>query len=257
MTRRDLSKSRVIVTGASGGIGRELALQLATSGARVCFTARRKQRLLELQAKMPKTAVFVSGDITHPDVQREVIDTCDRSFGGIDVLINNAGIGAIGPFADADPDRLRTLFDVNFFAAVELTRLAIPWLSKGNHAAIVNIGSVLSHFAVPQKSEYCASKFALRGFSDSLRSELRSANIDVLSVHPNTTRSEFFDSLVEQKGRVATNPMQMSAEAAASRIIAAIKRGRPDTVLSGSGKFTVLANRLFPSAMRLIFQRFG
>ena len=257
MTRRDLSESRVIVTGASGGIGRELAMQLSACGARVCFTARRRERLLELQAKMPNSAIFVSGDITNSEVQREVLDTCERSFGGVDVLINNAGVGAIGPFADADPNRLRKLFEVNFYAAVELTRLAIPCLRKSDNAAIVNIGSVLSHFAVPQKSEYCASKFALRGFTDSLRSELAEENIDVLSVHPNTTRSEFFDSLVEQKGDAATNPMQMSAEAAASKIIAAINRGRPDTVLSGSGKLTVLLNRLFPSTMRLVFRRFG
>ncbi|MFC1758101.1 SDR family NAD(P)-dependent oxidoreductase [Planctomycetota bacterium] len=257
MTRRELSKSRVIVTGASGGIGRELALQLAAGGARVCFTARREERLIEMRSSMPESAAYVAGDITDANVQRQIIGACESQFGGVDVLVNNAGVGAIGPFAEADPVRLRTLFEVNFFAAAELTRLAIPLLREGNNAAIVNIGSVLSHFAVPKKSEYCASKFALRGFSDSLRAELRAENIDVLSVHPNTTQSEFFERLVEQKGEVATNPMQMSAEKVAGKIISAINRGRAETVLSRSGKCATLLNRLFPSIMRKVIQHFG
>ncbi len=92
--------------------------------------------------------------------------------GQVDLLVNNAGVGAIGPFADASADRMRSVMEVNFFAPVELTRSLLPSLRRGRASVICNISSVLGHRAVPNKSEYCASKFALHGWSDALRAEL-------------------------------------------------------------------------------------
>lgn len=259
--KRNLSKSRVLVTGASSGIGRELTLQLAERGAQVLFTARRQDRLDQLRLQLLKSGAskediaYLAGDIAQPEHRIQLIDQCRQSFGGLDVVINNAGIGAVGSFVDADPARLRTLFEVNVFAAIELIRVAIPLLRDGTAPAIVNIGSVLAHFAVAQKSEYCATKFALRGFSDAIRSELRAENIDVISVHPNTTKSEFFDRLIEEKGNAARNPMQMSPVVVARKTLRAIQQGRAETVLSTSGKLTVLLNAWFPSVMRTLIQK--
>src|SRR5204862_1887651 len=115
-----------------------------------------------------------------------------REFGGLDALVNNAGIGALGRFDQADEARLRQVMEVNFFAPAEFVREALPHLKAGNRPIVVNIGSVLGHRAVPEKSEYCASKFALHGFSDALRAELAPLGIDVLLVSPSTTTSEFF-----------------------------------------------------------------
>ena len=115
------------------------------------------------------------------------------------MLISNAGIGAMGRFDDADDDRMRKVFDVNFFAIAELTRLALPKLKLGNDALIVNMSSILAHRAAPLKSEYCASKFALHGFSDSIRAELAKDNVSLLLVSPSTTDSEFFDSAIEDQ----------------------------------------------------------
>ena len=113
----------------------------------------------------------------------------------------------MGPFAGAGPDRLRRIMEVNFFAPVETIRAALPLLRYGRQPIVVNIGSVLGRCAVPDKSEYCASKFALHGFSDALRAELASEMVDVLLVSPSTTQSEFFDRLLsgpaEQRGIAA------------------------------------------------------
>ena len=208
--KRTIADKRVILTGASSGIGWHLALQLAQQGAHVIASARRTARLDELvetfktnqdanTSTKPGTIIPVTGDVCDRDLQQQLIDTCDQQFGGVDLLINNAGIGAMGRFDNADADRMRKVFDVNFFAIAELTRLALPKLKLGNDALIVNMSSILAHRAAPLKSEYCASKFALHGFSDSIRAELAADDVSLLLVSPSTTDSEFFDSAIEDQ----------------------------------------------------------
>ena len=119
------------------------------------------------------------------------MEAVQQETGGLDLLVNNAGVGALGEFAEADPQRLRTVMEVNFFAPAELIRAAMPLLRAGEQPMIVNIGSVLGHRAVPLKSEYCASKFALHGFSDAVRAELADQGIDLLMVSPSTTQRSF------------------------------------------------------------------
>ncbi len=193
------SQSICVVTGASSGIGRSLCAKLAAEQAIVVAVARRQERLTQLANECPKGSIHpVAGDITDPLVRRRVIDQAASLRGGaVDLLVNAAGIGAIGPFADAPPERLRRIMEVNFFAPLELTRSLINNLRQGTHSVVCNIGSVLGHRAVPDKSEYCASKFAMHGFSDSLRAELAADKIQVTLVSPSTTDSEFFDSLID------------------------------------------------------------
>ena len=116
------------------------------------------------------------------------------------ILINNAGVGAIGPFDSADPERVRRIMEVNFFALVEMTRLALPHLKQGRTPIIVNISSILGRRGVPHNSEYTASKFAVHGFSESIRAEFAGSGVDVLVVSPGTTETEFFDNVLESKG---------------------------------------------------------
>jgi len=117
--------------------------------------------------------------------------------------------------------------EVDFFAPVELTRLSIPLLQRGNRPAILNIGSVLAHRAVPNKSEYCAAKFALRGWAEALRVELAPMHIEVLMVSPSTTRSEFFDSLVDTAPNTPSKSVgSMSPEQVAAKAISALVRSK-------------------------------
>src|SRR5204862_2812974 len=162
-----------------------------------------------------------------------------REFGGLDALVNNAGIGALGRFDHAYEARLRQVMEVNFFAPAEFIREALPLLKAANRPIIVNIGSVLGHRAVPEKSEYCASKFALHGFSDALRAELAPLGIDVLLVSPSTTASEFFAVAARQSSKPPSRFGAMPAETVARHAVAAMIAGRHEIILSFSGKLLV------------------
>ena len=147
MATRKLHNARILLTGASAGIGREIALQLAAKKAQLLLTARRAELLdalaTEIDAAHGIQPICVAGDITNPEHQVQLLDTAQSKWGGLDALINNAGVGAIGNFANASPQRLRQVMEVNFFAPVELTRAALPLLREGNRPIIVNISSVL------------------------------------------------------------------------------------------------------------------
>jgi len=260
MVFRKLEGRRVLLTGASSGIGAALARRLAARGAHLLITARRQERLQRLSQELGElgaSACFCAGDITDPPTRHQLIQMAQQRLGGLDILVNNAGLGAVGPFRNAQEDRLRHLMEVNFFAPTELTRLAIPVLQRGEQPLIVNVGSVLGYVAMPKKSEYCASKFALRGWNDALRVELQQIGIDVLLVSPNTTRSEFFDSLLEQNSQVATNPWSMSPERVARRIDGAMRLGRRELVLTVPGRNLIRLNFLCPRLVRHLQARFG
>jgi short-subunit dehydrogenase len=259
MARRSLQNGVALVTGASSGIGRELAIQLAAAQASVLVTARRKERLDEVVSIIQQQggqAFAVTGDISLTETRQRLIETCVERFGGLDFLINNAGVSAMGAFADATSERLRQIMEVNFFAPAELIRLAIPWLKKSDRAIIVNVGSVLGHRAVGLKSEYCASKFALHGLSDSIRAELAADKIDLLLVSPSTTDSELFDAAledptgVEWKGRRAAKPATV-----ARKTLLAMRRGTHEIILTPGGNVLVWFDRLAPTLANRIVQR--
>jgi short-subunit dehydrogenase len=260
MTSRKIEGLRTIVTGASSGIGREIAIELARQGAKLIITARRAERLDEVLAELKRfrpDAAAVVGDIVDAATRRAIVEAAQREFGGLDAVVNNAGIGALGPFANANEDRVRRMMEVNFFAPVELIRLAIPLLRNGNRPIIANVGSVLGHRAVANKSEYCASKFAMHGFSDALRCELAREGIDVLLVSPSTTSSEFFDQVIDREGGATTHPRQaMSPQAVARKTVKAIRQGRHEVILSAGGKALVWLDRLCPPIMNRILAKF-
>jgi short-subunit dehydrogenase len=252
MSRRQLHAARVLITGASSGIGRALALRLARRQSQLLLTARRADRLEQLAGEVRVaggSADVLAGDISDPEHRRLLVQRATGLWGGLDVLVNNAGIGALGPFASADPRRLRQIMEVNFFAPVELARQSLPLLAQGRHPLIVNVGSVLGHRAVPGKVEYCASKFALHGFSDGWRTELARAGIDLLLVSPSTTSSEFFD---QAAGDPAEGSRHLGRHAASPEWVArqmerAMESGRHEVILSWGGKLLVYLDRLAPS----------
>lgn len=261
MARRDLHGMRAIVTGASSGIGRAIARELVKRGTQLVVTARRKSQLESLRDELDpsgQSVCLVAGDISEAELRRQLIQTCQEAYGGLDLLVNNAGMGAVGPFATANPARLARIFAVNFFAPVELIRTALPALAEGRDPMIVNVGSVLGHRAVPNKSEYCASKFALHGFSDALRAELASQGIDVLLVSPSTTNSEFFDQLIENQsqGNGMARWRGMAPELVARRTVSAMASGRSEIIFSVSGKALVWLDRLCPPLANWLVKRF-
>lgn len=259
MTQRIFADKRVLLTGASSGIGWYLASELVRAGAYVVVTSRREDRLQKLRQSFGnprRRLIAVPGDISDPIHRQKLVDTAVSELGGIDLVFNNAGIGAVGAFEDATPERLRRIFEVDFFGVTELTRLALPHLRKGVNPAICIVSSVLAHRGVPGKSEYCAAKFALRGWTEALRLELKPTGIDVVTISPSTTSSEFFDSLLDSEPVEKTVKFGIqSAERVAHSILGAVKKGRRELILSPGGKALVWLSRLAPGLMdRLLLQ---
>lgn len=265
MPTRELHDLRILITGASGGIGRALAEALLAQGARVLVMARRGQVLDDWRAKHSDTSERIAtfaGDVTRADDRAAMLRLAEDRWGGLDILVNNAGLGSLGRFAESDPTILRRVFEVNFFAAVELTRAALPLLnassSAGKSPLIVNIGSILGHRATPQNSEYCASKFALRGWSESVRPELRRAGIDLLLVSPGTTESDFYaNTLSDQKSPPWHNPPPVPATEVARQIVRAMELGSSEVIPSWRGKGLVWANRWVPGIVERIMRKWG
>lgn len=258
--RRSLTHARVVLTGASSGIGRAVAVELAKRQTRLVLTARRQPQLEELVAEVESCggqARMVVGDITDGETRDRLFEVASQAFDGVDILINNAGVGGLGAFATADETRLRQIMEVNFFAPAELIRTALPLLRGSQDGLIVNVGSVLGHCAVPKKSEYCASKFALHGLNDALHMELAREHIDVLLVSPSTTSGEFFDKALRSEGEPASNPWAMTPSAVARCVVRAMEHRRREVILSSGGKLLVWADRLFPGFMSGLLSRRG
>lgn len=263
MARRKISAARTVLTGASSGIGRAMAVELSKRGARLVVTARRQERLDELKQEVQRQGGeihLVAGDVSNPELRNRLLETAESELGGLDILINNAGVTSIGEFRNSTPEYLQRIMAVNFFAPAELTRQAIPMLDRGNRPIVVNVGSVLGHRAVPKKSEYCASKFALHGFSDALRAELAPQGIDVLLLSPTTTKTEIFDVALGESDKSDLSWLKMGAYKASTvaRIAAsAIRKGRHEVIISPGGKALVWADRLCPPFMNRMIAKFA
>jgi len=261
MAKREIRGSRAIVTGASSGIGREIAQALAAEEADVVLVARRRERLEELAAEIEAggaRAKVVAGDLSDAAIRSAAVEAAVGSFGGLDVLVNNAGIGAMGLFEHADPERLRPIMEVNFFAAVELIRAALPALKRGTRPIIVNVASILGRRGMPHSSEYCASKFALCGFSESLRAEVHKHGIDVLLVNPGTTETEFFDRVIERTGEPSWPPHAATPPAEVARqTLRAMRRGKREIVTYRAGRWLLRLNALAPRLVDRLMTRYA
>ncbi len=261
MAKRKISGKSILITGASSGIGWHLAIQLAAAGASVVLCARRKDKIDELSEQIRAaggTAVAFAGDVADEQYRQQLIQRCEQEFGGLDALINNAGIGAMGRFDQATPGRMRQIFEVNFFALAELVRISLPMLKRGSDPIIVNISSVLGHRGAPLKSEYCASKFAVHGFSDSIRAELAADGVEVLLVSPSTTDSEFFDASIEdQTNKDWKKRGAMSPEIVAAKTIRAMRKRRHEIILTFGGRILVWFDRLIPGLANRLMAKFG
>lgn len=260
--KRQIASSRCLITGASSGIGRALAKQLVLRGGDVIATTRRQDKLQSLQAEVANAEAgkcyIMAGDLTDRDFRQALVDSTHQRFGGLDLLISNAGAGAIGRFENADAERLAKILSLNVVAPIELIRGLLPTLSIGKQPAIVNIGSVLAHCSVPWKSEYCAAKSAMQGFSDSLRAELTQQGISVLVVNPSTTASEFFDQVLDSPDSAkGLKRAAMSPERVAEHIIRSIQKNRSEINLSFGGKSLVFLARHFPSVTRLVMAKWA
>jgi short-subunit dehydrogenase len=247
---RTLLGKRAILTGASGGIGRALAAALVKEGARVALASRNAAVLQELASELRAAGgdvAVVPTDVTRPEERTRLVETTVTQFGGLDLLINCAGIGSWGHFATSTPEILRQVMEVNFFAPVELTRVAMPHLTNGNQSAVVNITSMCGRKGMPAWSEYSASKFALVGIAEALRGEFARFDVDVITVIPGLTNSGFERNWLRSEGRANLQfETGMTPADLAERIVDAIRKNRREVVFGDEAKTLLRFNRFFP-----------
>jgi short-subunit dehydrogenase len=248
--RRQLAGKRCLLTGASGGIGRALAQALAQAGVRLMLTGRRQEALAELTRQLQSQgshADFYPADLTQPAQRQHLVEQTIRSLGGLDLLINNAGIGSWGHFDTSTPEILRTIMEVNFFAPVELTRLAMPHLMQGEQPAVVNITSMCGRRGMPAWSEYSASKYALVGMSEAWRGEFVRFQVDVITIVPGLTNSGLDQHLLRKEGRAQIRfERGMTPDYLAAQILRAIERNRREVVIGREARQLLFFQRWFP-----------
>lgn len=258
--KRDLRQKRMLITGASSGIGRAIAEQAAAAGARVALTARSADKLDELAKTLAgrgAEALAVPGDVTSDADRRRVIQTVVDKFGGLDVLVNNAGVASFGHFADSTEEILRRIMEVNFFAPIELIRLAIPHLTKGVQPAIVNVSSMCGRCAMPAWPEYSASKYALCGMSEALRGEMARFDIDLLVILPGLTQTDLRQNMLRDDGRLKIDMNEgMPVTEVAAGVIHALGTNRAETVLGREARRILRLQKFLPGLLdRLIIRR--
>ena len=253
---RRLAGLRVLVTGSSSGVGRSLALQLASRGARVFATARRADRLDSLAREAaPGAIVTEAGDITNTAFRQRLCELTVERLGGLDVCASVAGSGAVGPFRDATADTLTRIFAINFLAPADLVQRCLPLLEGGNDPAIVLVGSILGYHPLPWHGEYCAAKAALRSLASTLRIELAPRGIDVLLASLGPTQSEFWSGLVAGERASWSRGRQMPAERAAAAIARGLERRSGEILPGWQAKGYALAARFMPRLIDAITTR--
>jgi len=191
MAMSDLSGKVWLVTGASTGFGRELVEYLLSNGAQVVATARKVEGLQELGAKYPKTALVAAMDVTNQKQVDQVVEVAVKYFGGIDVLVNNAGYGMVGAVEESAEGEFRPMFETNVFGLIRVTQAVLPQMREQGSGHIVNLSSIGGLVATPGFGLYNATKFAVEGLSEALAQEVKPLGISVTIVEPGPFRTKF------------------------------------------------------------------
>ncbi len=249
----DYFKNKIVaVTGGTDGIGKALVDLLLAKGAKVSTCGRQHDKLYRLQSEYPAYPLHtVVADVGSENDCRHFIESSINVFGGIDILINNAGISMRALLKDASMDVLRNVMNINFFGAVYCTKFALNAIieSKGS---IVGVSSIAGYRGLPGRSGYSASKFALQGWLEAIRTELLNQGVHVMWVCPGFTTSNIRNAALNKDGQPqGESPMDesklMSAAQCAKHILHAVQKRKRTLVLTFNGKRTVLMNKLFPA----------
>lgn len=260
-----LEGCHALVTGASAGIGREFARQLAGRAATLLLVARRQNRLEELRAELraqhPQLCLEIRPtDLAQHDQVDELLAWANDRVPAIDLLINNAGLGDLGAFATADPEKLDRMQLVNVVALTRLTRGLLPAMIAQKRGAILNVSSSASFLPMANFAVYAATKAYVTSFSEALRSELRGAGVDVTALCPGPVRTEFTEvAQREEQGDARLGPamVYVSVEEVVAAALRGIEAGRAIVVPGVAMKIGMAIVRLTPLAVLRLASRFS
>ncbi len=251
----------VVITGGSSGIGKALAEEFGKHGSKILITGRNRQDLDGAVTELQQKGVAVSGlqaDVSVEEDNQRMVEEILRLYGKIDVLINNAGISMRALFEEVDLRVVKKVMDINFFGALYATRYCLPEILK-TKGTIIGISSIAGYRGLPGRTGYSASKFALNGFLEVLRTEMLKKGVHVLTVCPGFTSSNIRKkSLIKDGSSQGESPRDeaamMSALECARRIYQATVKRKKIIILTTQGKLTVFLNKWFPGWMdRIVY----
>ena len=261
----DFKNKVVIITGASSGIGKACAEEFAKRGANLVLAARQYVTLCEVTAQLERQygirAVAVQADVSKEEDCQHIIKQAVVTFGRIDVLINNAGLSMRALFQDVDLSVLRNLMDVNFWGTVYCSKYALSEILK-TKGSIIGVSSIAGYRGLPGRTGYSASKFAMNGFLESLRTELLKTGVHVMVACPGFTTSNIRVAALSEDGKShgetsMDEGKMMTAEEVAVIMADGIANRKRTLVIGGQGKLTVWLNKLLPAlADKLVFNHF-
>lgn len=256
----------VVITGASSGIGKALAVELARRGANLVLGARQYVTLCEITQELEKQhairAIAVQCDVTREEDCEQLIKQAVLTFERVDVLINNAGISMRALFQDVDMKVLRSLMDVNFWGAVYCTKYAMPEILKSK-GSIVGVSSIAGYKGLPGRTGYSASKFAMNGFLDALRVENLKTGVHVMTACPGFTASNIRNTALNKNGvsqgeSSLEEEKMMTAEEVAKIITDGIEKRARTLIMTGQGKMTVTLSKILPALLdKLVYNVFA
>lgn len=251
----EIAGATALVTGASSGIGASIARALAAAGARVALVARRSDRLEALAHELPSGAAAFPCDVRDPSAVGAVVAAVEGRCGPIDILVNNAGVGRYLPFLDTSPEDVAAVFETNLYAALAFTRAVLPGMLTRQRGHLVNVASIASRIGSRHHTIYCASKFALAGFSESLVYELDGTGVGVTLVNPGIIETSFFDhasfATFPKKARARAIP----PERVATAVVRAIRRNTPEVTVPATYAIGTLLKTAAPRFFRMLMRR--
>lgn len=251
----------VVVTGGSDGIGKALVDALIKMGAKVATCGRNQDKLYDLQLLHSGHHLHtLVADVSNYNDCKNFIDTTIQVFGGIDILINNAGISMRALLKDLDIEVIQRVMEINFNGTLYCTKLALDSIIE-RKGTIVGVSSIAGYRGLPGRSGYSASKYAMHGFLEALRTEMIDSGVNVMWVCPGFTTSNIRNAALNKKGSShGESPMNegkmMSAEKCAQHILNAVEKRRRTLVLTLRGKQTVFLNKFLPSLADKLVKKF-
>ncbi len=243
----------VVITGGSSGIGKALAFEFGRHGSKILITGRQEADLQNAVTELRAAGIQVSGfraDVSQEDDNRRMAEEAIRLYGTIDVLINNAGISMRALFEEVDLDVVKKVMDINFYGVLYATKYCLPEIAK-NGGSVVGISSIAGYRGLPGRTGYSASKFALNGFLEVLRTEFLKRGVHVLTACPGFTASNIRKrSLTKDGSSQGESPRNegsmMTAEVCAQHIYRATVRRKRTLILTTQGKLAVFLNKWLP-----------